>query len=80
MTGIGACTARDHRPVRLGRYALAGLVLLAAALRFSTLHVQSFELDEAVTVGLLRHDLWGMLGQLPHSESTPPLYYVFAWP
>jgi mannosyltransferase len=60
--------------------AVGGLTLVAAALRFSTLHVQSYELDEAVTVGLLRHDLWGMLGQLPHSESTPPLYYLLAWP
>jgi mannosyltransferase len=69
--------------VRAGRgdiAAVAGFTLLAAALRFSTLHVQSFELDEAVTVGLLRHDLWGMLGQIPHSESTPPLYYLLAWP
>jgi mannosyltransferase len=24
-------------------------------------------------------DLWGMLGQIPNSESTPPLYYVLAW-
>jgi mannosyltransferase len=61
-------------------WALAGLTALAAALRFSTLHVQSYELDEAVTVGLLRHDLWGMLDELPHSESTPPLYYLLAWP
>jgi mannosyltransferase len=60
--------------------AVGGLTLVAAALRFSTLHVQSYELDEAVTVGLVRHDLWGMLGQLPHSESTPPLYYLLAWP
>jgi mannosyltransferase len=61
-------------------WALAGLTGLAAALRFSTLHVQSYELDEAVTVGLLRHDLWGMVGQIPDSESTPPLYYLLAWP
>jgi mannosyltransferase len=60
--------------------AVAGLTALAAALRFSTLHVQSYELDEAVTVGLLRHDLWGMLSQIPHSESTPPLFYLLAWP
>jgi len=32
-----------------------------------------------VTVGLLRDDLWGMLGQIPHRESTPPLYYMLAW-
>jgi mannosyltransferase len=60
--------------------AVGGLTLLAAALRFSTLHVQSYELDEAVTAGLLRHDLWGTLNQIPRSESTPPLYYLLAWP
>ena len=58
---------------------LAGLVLAGAALRFSTLDVQSFWLDEAYTATLLGHDFGGMLGALPNSESTPPLYYVLAW-
>jgi mannosyltransferase len=59
--------------------ALAAILVLAAALRFATLHVQSYWLDETVTVRLLHRGLFDMLSQLPHSESTPPLYYVVAW-
>jgi uncharacterized membrane protein len=61
------------------RRLLIALTLAGAALRFATLDVQSFWYDEAVTVGLVRHDLWGMLDRIPGSESTPPLYYVLAW-
>jgi 4-amino-4-deoxy-L-arabinose transferase-like glycosyltransferase len=49
-------------------------------LRFATLGEQSFWLDEAITVDLLRNDLVGMLRAIPDSESTPPLYYLLAWP
>jgi mannosyltransferase len=59
--------------------ALAGVLVLAAALRLSTLGLQSYWFDEGVTVGLLHRGLGGMLRALPHSESTPPLYYVVAW-
>jgi len=48
-------------------------------LRFATLGDQSYWLDEAVTVGLLRRGFFDMLAALPNSESTPPLYYVVAW-
>jgi mannosyltransferase len=58
---------------------LAGITAAAAALRFSTLGVQSYWFDEATTVHLLRMDLGGMLGAIPDSESTPPLYYALAW-
>jgi hypothetical protein len=58
---------------------LAGIALLAAALRFATLDAQSFWFDEATTVHLLRMDLGDMLSAIPDSESTPPLYYVLAW-
>ena len=60
-------------------WALAALTAVGAALRFSTLHVQSFWLDEAVTHGLVTRSLSSMLSAIPHSESTPPLYYVVAW-
>jgi mannosyltransferase len=59
--------------------ALIALTVLAAAVRFSTLGVQSYWLDEAVTVNLLHGSLGGMLSAIPDSESTPPLYYVLAW-
>jgi uncharacterized membrane protein len=69
-------------PAGLSSYALAlaGLTALAAALRFSTLGVQSFWHDEAVTVGrILRPSLIDTLRTIPSSEATPPLYYVLAW-
>src|SRR4051812_50108642 len=59
--------------------ALVALILLGAGLRFATLDLQSFWYDEAVTVGLVRMDLPGMLSAIYHHESTPPLYYVLAW-
>jgi hypothetical protein len=58
---------------------LVGLTLLGAVLRFATLGDQSYWHDEAVTVDLVHRSLWGMLSTVPHSESTPPLYYVLAW-
>ncbi len=58
---------------------LAAIVAVGAALRFATLGTQSFWYDEAVTVGLLHRGLGAMLRALPHSESTPPLYYLLAW-
>jgi 4-amino-4-deoxy-L-arabinose transferase-like glycosyltransferase len=60
-------------------WALAAITAAGAALRFSTLSVQSFWLDEAVTHQLVTRSLGSMLSAIPHSESTPPLYYVLAW-
>jgi mannosyltransferase len=64
---------------RGGAVAVIGLTALAALLRFSTLDVQSFWLDETVTADLMRRSFGGMLDALPDSESAPPLYYVVAW-
>jgi mannosyltransferase len=72
-------TAATTPTRRTALRAVAVLTLAGAVLRFATLDLQSFWYDEAVTVGLVRMDLWGMLGQIPSSESTPPLYYVLAW-
>ena len=58
---------------------LAALVAVAALLRFPTLDAKSFWVDEAVTVRLVRQDFGDMLSSIPHSESTPPVYYVLAW-
>jgi mannosyltransferase len=60
--------------------AVAALTALGGALRLATLGVQSYWYDEAVTVGLVRRSFGSMLGAIPHSESTPPLYYALAWP
>ena len=59
---------------------VGALTVVAAALRFSTLDVQSFWHDEAVTAHrIVQHSLFATIGKIPGSESTPPLYYVLAW-
>ncbi len=58
---------------------LALVLVAGAVLRFATLDAQSLWYDEAVTAQLLQMDLAGLLGAIPDSESTPPLYYVLAW-
>lgn len=59
---------------------LAALTALGAAIRFSTLGLQSYRHDEAVTAGRV------LVSSLPESmhrvwtgESTPPFYYLLAW-
>jgi mannosyltransferase len=59
---------------------LAGLTLLAAALRFSTLDLQSLWYDEAFTpVHVLHSGLGATLRAIAHTENTPPLWYVLEW-
>ncbi|MGN6216063.1 MAG: glycosyltransferase family 39 protein [Solirubrobacterales bacterium] len=59
---------------------LAGVVVLGAALRFATIDLQSYRYDEAVTVARVLHpSLFTTFSEVPHSESTPPLYYLVAW-
>jgi mannosyltransferase len=59
---------------------LAALIVLAAALRFSTLGLQSFWYDEAYTpVHVLHTSLSATLRAMVHSENTPPLWYVIEW-
>ena len=65
---------------RTAALALLAITLAAAALRLGTLDRQSFWFDELVTVSLLHRGFADMLGQIPHSEATPYLYYVLAWP
>lgn len=52
---------------------------LAAALRFYGLGHQGFWFDEANTALLVRFSPGKMIGLIPHTESTPPLYYCVAW-
>ena len=59
--------------------AVACLVALAAALRFYGLGHQGFWFDEANTAQLMQFSPGKMLGLIPQSESTPPLYYCVAW-
>ena len=67
---------------RLGAPTLALLATVTAAaalLRFWGLGRQGFWYDEATTAWLLRGTPGQLLTQLPHTESTPPLYYLLAW-
>jgi hypothetical protein len=60
--------------------ACLGVIALGAALRFSTLDLQSYRYDEAVTIVRVLHpSLLGTIEAVGHSESTPPLYYAVAW-
>ena len=55
-------------------------MVLAAALRLSTLDVQSFWYDEAyVPVHTLHASLGATLESVVKSENTPPLWYVLVW-
>jgi len=59
---------------------VAGLTVLAAALRFATLGVQSYHHDEIVTASrVLRGSFWHAMDAVGFSESAPPLYYALAW-
>jgi mannosyltransferase len=69
---------RRRRRLPAGELVLA-LTLVGAALRFSTLGVQSIWEDEAATLMLVHHGLAGTLSHLSASESSPPLYYVLVW-
>ena len=78
---LTAAARRAREPLRAPElWLVAALTVAGAALRFSTLDLQSFWHDEAVTVGrVLDPNLFTTLGHVPSSEATPPLYYVLAW-
>jgi 4-amino-4-deoxy-L-arabinose transferase-like glycosyltransferase len=59
--------------------AVVGLTVLAALLRFWRLGHQGFWFDEGNTALLVQFSPGKMLGLIPQSESTPPLYYCVAW-
>lgn len=59
---------------------LAGVIVLAAVVRLSTLDLQSFWYDEAFTpVHVLHSGLGATLRSVVHTENTPPLWYLIAW-
>ena len=57
----------------------AGVLVLAAALRFGTLSARGFWGDEMSTVFFLHEKFGSMLHSVARLESTPPLYYSLAW-
>lgn len=60
----------------LDRHALAAVIAAGALLRFATLSVQSFWLDEQVTLDLVQLPFLDLLERIPLSESNPDLYYL----
>jgi 4-amino-4-deoxy-L-arabinose transferase-like glycosyltransferase len=60
-------------------WAVLALTVLAAAIRFFYLGHQGFWFDEGNTALLVKQSPGGMLGLIPQTESTPPLYYMAAW-
>ncbi len=59
--------------------AVGALTVLAAILRFTRIGHQGFWFDEGNTALLVHFSPGKMLGLIPKSESTPPLYYCLAW-
>jgi hypothetical protein len=68
-------------PARGGVLVFLGALLAAgAAIRFSTLGLQSYQHDEVITaMRVLDGSFAHMLHEVRASESNPPLYYLLAW-
>ena len=78
--GLDAGCAGGGAGTLAGLLGVAGLTALAAALRFSTLGLQSYHHDEIVTASrILRGGFWHAMSAVGFSESAPPLYYALAW-
>ena len=81
--GLSALTQAAREAVRARSrafWAVAGMTALAAALRFSTLGLQSYHHDEIVTASrILRGSFWHAMSAVGAGESAPPLYYALAW-
>src|SRR5436305_13618685 len=59
--------------------ALVAITVAGAVLRFATLGLQSYWLDEVATVNLVHKGFGSMLSGISAGVSTPPLYYMLAW-
>ena len=58
---------------------LGALIVLAAVLRLYRIGHQGFWFDEANTALLVHFSPGKMIGLIPQTETTPPLYYCIAW-
>ena len=80
VASLEAPSAPAEKPRLAQWWPLAALIVLAAALRLSTLGLQSFWYDEAFTpVHVLHPSLSATFHSLLHTENTPPLWYLIAW-
>ncbi len=88
---VGAVSREQQDPAARAKRSLTGavptraavavgaLTVLAAVLRFVGLGHQGFWFDEGNTALLVHFSPGKMLGLIPQSESTPPLYYCVLW-
>lgn len=86
---VGTLTRDFERPAARARPSIrairgplgvvVGLAVIAAILRFFRLGHQGFWFDEANTAVLVHLSPSSMLRLIPHTESTPPLYYCVLW-
>ena len=60
-------------------WALAGLVVLAAAIRIAVIATQSVWADEALTAHDVSQPFGAMLHTVSQIETTPPLFFVLTW-
>jgi mannosyltransferase len=60
-------------------HVLALIVLLAAVLRFATIGVPSYWLDEYVSLSETHGSLSAVLDSVNHAEGGPPLYLLLLW-
>jgi mannosyltransferase len=77
---LGSRSVLAHLTTRRVAYAVGAITLLAAIVRFPTLAVQSYWLDEGTTVTSLALPFGRMLSHSMDVEAYPPLYFVLAWP
>ena len=74
------CIDTPDLPVCQQNPAVFNLILIVAAvLRFTTLATQSLWADEGFTAKIAASSLRSAATQIPHTESTPPLFYVLLW-
>ena len=85
MAGVESSEESATRPSRLeagtafvSRHALLLIIGLGGVLRFATLGVQGFWLDEQITVSLIQQGPIDLLQSVQETESNPAFYYVLA--
>lgn len=81
MRGLRIDSARVVRPLSgVERLLVGTLVAVAVAVRLPGTWSQSFWEDEVASARIIREPtLPHVLGQVVHTESTPPLWYVGVW-
>ncbi len=85
ITRLGAARSRARSERARARtlpqsWPLIALLLLGAALRLSTIGLQSFWYDEAFTpVHVIHPSLIATMKTMAHTENSPPLWYFIIW-